>query len=658
MFKRSKNLPNSFVLVMGVLLLAMLLLGWLLLEQDSRLQRERSRERISAAAERLASELEQRLATLRDGITQMAVSWPEGVAAVQAVITSQPEPFTGIIVQDRDLTVLPDRALHYVPEPYQVTRTAQPWAEATRLEFEERNLIAALQKLQSQADDQPDWVRAGTLARQARVLRRLGRVDEALSAYAELTALQGVFVEAIPAPWLALLASSGIHATRGDDEPLGRTLTRLLEELRRGGYRVSKPTYQYYRAAVEPLRARHLPEAEPLPESWPVSEAVVELTARHSEWRNGLGLAEGMQFRHESQGGLLVLWRAFREGLVGGVLPLESLANQGMSELTNELDAAGIGWRVSTAAGQDLLQTSSGGMGEISQSIPLNILGTTLLIDSFATPALTTQPEDRVRRYMLLAGLVLVLLVMLAGTYFTTRALRREAEVAQLQSEFISAVSHEFRTPLTSIRQVTEMLDSGRVQGQQRQQQYFEILDREAQRLQRMVEDLLDFGRLEADAKPYRPERIELNTFLHELSAEFAAERQLEAKSLQRQLQPGIAVHMDRESLGRALWNLLDNAVKYSVGTPEINLTLTQSENQVIVEVADQGVGISEADQPRVFEKFVRGSAAEITRARGTGLGLSMVKKIIEDQGGTIRVASRAGGGTRFIIGLPKAEKV
>ena len=219
-------------------------------------------------------------------------------------------------------------------------------------------------------------------------------------------------------------------------------------------------------------------------------------------------------------------------------------------------------------------------------------MGTTLLIDTFATPALRSEPEDRGRRNMLLAGLVLVLLVMLAGTYFTARALRREAEVANLQSEFISAVSHEFRTPLTSIRQVTEMLDSGRVQEQERQHQYFGILDREAQRLQRMVEDLLDFGRLEADARPYRPERFDLGAFLNELSTEFANERQLEADSLELQLDSCITVHLDRESLGRALWNLLDNAVKYSTGTPKISLTLSLTGNHATIEVADRGVGV------------------------------------------------------------------
>ncbi len=198
------------------------------------------------------------------------------------------------------------------------------------------------------------------------------------------------------------------------------------------------------------------------------------------------------------------------------------------------------------------------------------------MIDTFATPSLRTEPEDRMRRSMLLAGLSLVFLVILAGTYFTARALRREAEVANLQSEFISAVSHEFRTPLTSIRQVTEMLDSGRVLETKRQQEYFNILHWEALRLQRMVEDLLDFGRLEADARPYRPERFNLSRFLQELATEFAIERQLDADSLRLHLEPGISLTMDRESLGRAVWNLLDNAMKYSTGAPEITLTLSQ----------------------------------------------------------------------------------
>jgi signal transduction histidine kinase len=657
MFKRTRSLPTSFVIVMGALLLVVLLLGWLLLEQDSRLQQERSRERISAAADRLAAEVEQSLTMLRDGITQMAVSYPDGITAMEQAVASRPEPFTGILVQDNDLSVVPGSALHYVPDPYQVTHPVHPWVEATRLEFEQGDLPAALQRLQSRGHDEPDWVRAGTLARQARVLKRLGREDEALSSYAQLATMQGVYVEAIPAPWLALLASSGIYESRGDLEPLRQTLSRLLGELRQGGYRVAKPTYQFYRESVERLRVHHLPEAEPVPPAWPVSEVLFELAAIYTEWRNGLGAAEGMRIHNSAGGSLLVMWRNLQEGLVGGVLPLEAVANQGIQELTTDFSRRGIGWRVTDAAGQELLMSRPTQRGELSESIPLNLMGATLLIDTFATPTLLTEPEDRMRRAMLLAGLLLVLLVMLAGTYFTARALRREAAVANLQSEFISAVSHEFRTPLTSIRQVTEMLGSGRVQETQRQQDYFQILDREAQRLQRMVEDLLDFGRLEADAKPYRPERFDLSTLVHDLAMEFAAERQLDARSLHLQLEQGITLHMDRESIGRALWNLLDNALKYSTEAPEISLTLARDDGRVTLEVADRGVGISEADQQRIFDKFVRGSAAETTRAKGTGLGLAMVKSIIEDQGGSIRAAGRAGGGTRFIIGLPGAEE-
>jgi two-component system phosphate regulon sensor histidine kinase PhoR len=640
-----------------VLLFAVLLLGWLLLEQDGRLQQERNRERMAAAAERLAAGLEQRLSGLRDGVTQMAVSYPEGSAAVEDAPASQPESFIGILVRDKDLVVAPESALHYVPAAYRVTRPAHPWAEATRLEFEQGDLPAALQWLQSMAGDGPDWLRAGTLARQARVLKRLGRVDEALARYAQLATLEGEYVEAIPAPWLALLASSSIHESSGDAEPLRQTLLRLLETLRRGGYRVDKSTYRFYRESVEPLRDRYLPGAEALPADWPVSEAIAELTAVHAEWRNGLGAAEGLRIHPAPGGGLLVLWRTFQEGLVGGVLPLASLADQSIRELTADIGGRGIGWRVTDAAGQELLTGGQAQPGGISESVLLNLMGATLRVDAFATPALSAEPVDRVRRHMLLAGLLLVLSVILAGTYFTARALRREAEVANLQSEFISAVSHEFRTPLTSIRQVTELLDSGRVQEPQRQREYFQILHREAQRLQRMVEDLLDFGRLEADARPYRPERFDLTAFLRDLAGEFAAERRLDAASLQLQLEEDACVHMDRESLGRALWNLLDNALKYSTGAPEIALTLTREGGRVSIAVADRGVGISESDRQRVFDKFVRGSAAETTRAKGTGLGLAMVKKIIEDQDGSIRVSSRAGGGARFIISLPSVEK-
>ena len=171
-----------------------------------------------------------------------------------------------------------------------------------------------------------------------------------------------------------------------------------------------------------------------------------------------------------------------------------------------------------------------------------------------------------------------------------------------------------------------------------------------------MVEDLLDFGRLEANAKPYRPVRIDLPQLLQEVIAEFSTEQRLASGAVRLQSAEPVAVTIDRESLVRVLWNLLDNAVKYSAAEPDITVRVYRSGGQARVEVSDRGLGIEEVDRERIFEKFVRGTAAAHTRARGTGLGLAMVRQILADQGGSVEVSGAKGTGATFTITLEVTE--
>ena len=145
----------------------------------------------------------------------------------------------------------------------------------------------------------------------------------------------------------------------------------------------------------------------------------------------------------------------------------------------------------------------------------------TLYVSGAPNPPGTGLPESQ--RFLLL-GMGVMVLFLIAGTYFIARAIRREMEVSRMQSDFVSAVSHEFRSPLTSIRQLSEMLELGRVPSEDRRQVYYATLVRETQRLQRLVEALLNFGRMEAGARPYRFEEIETASLVHRVAGEFEAQ--------------------------------------------------------------------------------------------------------------------------------------
>jgi signal transduction histidine kinase len=169
------------------------------------------------------------------------------------------------------------------------------------------------------------------------------------------------------------------------------------------------------------------------------------------------------------------------------------------------------------------------------------------------------------RRRLLLSGFAVLALVVLAGSYFILRSISREIAVAGLQSEFVATVSHEFRTPLTSLRQLSEMLSKGRVPTEELRQQSYDILAHESERLQRLVESLLDFGRMEARAVRYQFQDVDPSALVGDVVTEFREK----AAALGHQVELARdgaypLIRADREALALALWNLLDNAVKYS----------------------------------------------------------------------------------------------
>jgi len=177
---------------------------------------------------------------------------------------------------------------------------------------------------------------------------------------------------------------------------------------------------------------------------------------------------------------------------------------------------------------------------------------------------------------------------------------------------------------------------------------------RDSARLQRLVESLLDFGRMESGAREYRMERVDLTGLLRALAGEFSAEAAAAGYDVETSLKSeGAEVSADREALARAAWNLLDNAVKYSPSHKTVWLSSAIVDGRVEISVRDRGVGVSPEDRRRIFDKFARGANAMATGAKGTGLGLAMVQHIVTAHGGDVRVDSAPGAGSTFTIALP-----
>jgi len=253
---------------------------------------------------------------------------------------------------------------------------------------------------------------------------------------------------------------------------------------------------------------------------------------------------------------------------------------------------------------------------------------------------------------VLAGGLVAAIL---AGGALLMRQARRSEEEAVQKTSFVANVSHEFKTPLTTIRLYSELLEQGRVADAEKRSDYLRTIGRETQRLSRLVNNVLDFSRLEQGRKRFERVELDLGATLARV-LEIQRPRLAEAGLVLQQTLPDEAVRVmaDRDAFEQILLNLLDNACKYGASGGEVSVTLLQrARGGAEVRVADRGPGVPSAHRGRIFEKFHRVDDTLTAEKGGAGLGLSIASQLARGFGGDLRYAERAGGGAEFILELP-----
>ena len=253
--------------------------------------------------------------------------------------------------------------------------------------------------------------------------------------------------------------------------------------------------------------------------------------------------------------------------------------------------------------------------------------------------------------YMALAALSLL---MAGGIWLTYRNVSREMNLARLKSDFVANVSHELRTPLALIRLYAETLELGRLSAKEKYQEYFRIIREESERLTALINNILDFSRIEAGRKEYEFKETDLPELVRSTldSYRFQIEQHGFAfeENIARDIPP---VNVDREAIARSLLNLVNNALKYSKDKKFIGVSLYRSNGSVKLEVEDHGIGIPISEQEKIFEKFYRCGDPLVHNIKGSGLGLSLVRHIVRAHGGNVQVESAPDRGSKFTIELP-----
>jgi len=270
----------------------------------------------------------------------------------------------------------------------------------------------------------------------------------------------------------------------------------------------------------------------------------------------------------------------------------------------------------------------------------------------------STASDWGLQRGFYLIALLMVLCATLFGAYFLWRDVGRELRMAEMRSQFIASVSHELKTPLTAIRIFAETLRMGRLKDTQAKTEYLDTIVNESHRLTRLLNNVLDFSKIEKGKRTYRKEPACLSEIVN--AAVQATQYPLKQQDFHLNVQmeeelPDISV--DRDAIGQAILNLLSNAMKYSGESRRIDLRVQKRAGHVVIEVSDRGIGIDPAQQKRIFEKFYRVPSEQNQRIPGTGLGLALVFHIVKAHDGHVEVRSVLGEGSTFSIHLPLENK-
>jgi signal transduction histidine kinase len=245
-------------------------------------------------------------------------------------------------------------------------------------------------------------------------------------------------------------------------------------------------------------------------------------------------------------------------------------------------------------------------------------------------------------------------LLMGAGIILTYRSVARELALAKLKSDFVSNVSHELRTPLALIRLYAETLELGRISNSKKQQDYYEIIRKESERLTSLINNILDFSRIESGKKEYTFRETNVADLVRSTLDSYRFEIEQNGFQFEQKIDNDLPpLWVDREAIARSLLNLVNNAVKYSSNEKYLGIRLYRHNSGVNLEVIDRGIGIPAKEHLKIFEKFYRVGDPLVHNTKGSGLGLSLVRHIVQAHGGEVAVESTPGKGSKFIITLP-----
>jgi len=628
----SRRLLVLLLAITVVPLVSLLWLGRYLLEEDRAIAAKQAGERLDRAATLVAAAVDRAIAADEQRLAAGARDWSAGAVVV--------------ILAESRVSAAPALRLAFLPlAPALPEADARLFEPVDRAEFQSKDRTVARELLETLTASSDPAVRATARLQLARQFSSLGEHERALRIYEPLANVDTVALAGVPVGLVARYRRCQLLAALGRTAALRKEAATLHQDLLTGRWTVTAPVFVLYRRDADAWMGAS--DVHPGPEER-MAGAVQALWEGRDRWPAGPGTSP-RRFVLEAGGDTYsVLWQSRASDVRALVAAPEYVrANwlPGASALARE---HGVTVHVSSFDGDPPPATD----GSIVIPSATSRLPWALAVARHPTSA---APEATSRRLLLIIGLAVLITMALASSYFIARSVHREIAVARLQSDFVAAVSHEFRTPLTTLRQFTDMLREGGAADDPQRQVCYEAQARATDRLTRLVESVLDFGSMEAGKRRYRFDALSCAALVRAVVDDFRREVKAAGYHIECRATSQVEVVADAEALGRALRNLLENAVKYSPDSRTVDVIVTERDSTVAIAVRDRGIGVPPAERKAIFDQFHRGAEARTRGIAGTGIGLAMVDHIVRAHGGHVDVQSEPGQGSTFTIVLPMA---
>ncbi len=566
-----------------------------------------------------------------------------------------------ILFRDTEVHIVKDQLL-YLPEAFLTDRGLNRLgAEPDRgweLEFLDNDLNGAkdflLEKI-LENEKSPGAINARMSL--ARILRKQGNLNDALKQYQKLIACDskentGQLPHHLVARVEMVKICNSLNATAQVAAGLEAIATYLLHP-------ESDYNFQTFDLFYTELRN----QKEKLPKADSLFKLMDQATLRTNHLNKFLMMAgdyltnPGNQQVYLPKNGyrdLLITQKVDSIGIRAVLLDLNLMIDNRVGSIIRKVDSdMEYSWQVLDESGIVLFKhVSQKAASFLTFPFPNPLPGWQIEIQINPKPLFPAMFETGKGLYTGIFGLLAFWLIL--GLVFTIHLLSQELRLSRMKTRFISNVSHEFKSPVTSIRHMSELLKLKRVRTEEKKDEFYDSMIEQCDHLSHLVENILDFSKIEDDIRKYRFEKIDPADLINILVGIHRNRLSESGLELNFSVTGEIPMIMaDQDALRQVVYNLLDNAGKYAADGRKIDVTLSATEKEICIEVKDYGRGIAAADQQLIFERFYRVDDAQNEGIKGSGIGLTLVKNMVESHHGRIELISMIGRGSAFCVYLP-----